>query len=59
MTGSEAETPAALQTLSTKVAAVRTIRIADMLDPGSRQCYEKTIQEAYDALMSVEGALSS
>jgi hypothetical protein len=30
-----------------------------MLDPGSMQFYEKAIQEAYDALMSVEGALSS
>jgi hypothetical protein len=59
MTGSEADTHAALQTLYTKVAALQNINIADMHDSGSRQLYEKTIQEAYDALISVEGALSS
>jgi hypothetical protein len=59
MAKSEAETLAALQTLYTNLAALQNLKRADMLDSGSRQFYEKTIQEAYDAVMSVEGVLSS
>ncbi len=55
----EKETVATLHTLFTKVVTLQQINIRDILKPDTYSLYERTIQEAYDALTKVENALTS
>jgi hypothetical protein len=55
----EEETITALQSLFAKVDVLRQINIRDLLRPDVYHHYEKTLQEAYDALTNVEDALIS
>ena len=55
----EEETVTALQSLFTKVEALKQINIRDLLRPDVYLHYERTLQEAYDALTKVEDALTS
>ncbi len=56
---SEEQTVEALRTLFEKVAILKQISIRDILKPDIYSHYEKTIQAAYDALTTVEDALTS
>ena len=59
MKKSEKETVTALYTLFAKVEALKQITIREMLKPDMYSSYEQTIQEAYDALITVEDELTS
>ncbi len=59
MKRSEEETITALHTLFARVEALRQINIRDILKPDVYFHYEQTLQEAYDALTTVEDALTS
>jgi len=55
----EEQTVNALKILFDKVNVLRQINIRDMLKPEIYQLYEESIQAAYDALTTVEDALTS
>ena len=55
----EEETVTALHNLFDKVESLHQISIRDILKPDVYSHYEQTIQEAYDALTTVEDALTS
>jgi hypothetical protein len=59
MNKSEEETVTALKNLFAKVESLRQINIRDILKPDVYFHYEQTLQEAYDALTTVEDALTS
>lgn len=59
MKKSEEETITALKNLFAKVETLRQINIRDILKPDMYSHYEQTLQEAYDALTTVEDALTS
>ena len=59
MKKSEEETITALHNLFAKVEILRQISIRDILKPDVYFRYEQTLQEAYDALTTVEDALTS
>jgi hypothetical protein len=59
MKKSEEETITAIHNLYTKVETLRQISIRDILKPDIYFHYEQTLQEAYDALTTVEDALTS
>jgi hypothetical protein len=59
MKKSEEETVTALKNLFAKVETLRQINIRDILKPDVYSHYEHTLQEAYDALTTVEDALTS
>jgi len=59
MKRSEEETITALHNLFARVEAIRQIDIRDILKPDVYFHYEQTLQEAYDALTTVEDALTS
>jgi hypothetical protein len=59
MKKSEEVTITALHNLFTKVETLRQISIRDILKPDVYFHYEQTLQEAYDALTTVEDALTS
>src|SRR6266480_7995198 len=59
MKKSEEETITALHNLFAKVETLRQINIRDILTPEVYSHYEQTLQEAYDALTTVEDALTS
>ncbi len=59
MKRSEEETITALHNLFARVEALRQINIRDILKPDVYFHYEQTLQEAYDALTTVEDALTS
>jgi hypothetical protein len=55
----EEETVTALHNLFARVETLRQINIRDILKPDVYFRYEQTLQEAYDALTTVEDALTS
>ena len=55
----EEETVTALRNLFAKIEILQQISIRDILKPDVYSHYEQTIQEAYDALTTVEDALTS
>jgi len=55
----EEETVTALHNLFARVETLRQISIRDILKPDVYSHYEQTLQEAYDALTTVEDALTS
>src|SRR5438874_9854053 len=55
----EEHTFAALKNLFEKVATLRQMNIRDMLEPDKYYLYEDTLQAAYDALTTVEDALTT
>jgi hypothetical protein len=55
----EEETVAALHRFFARVEALQQIKIQDLLKPGVYLLYEQTLQEAYDALTTVEDALTT
>ncbi len=55
----EEETVIALDSLFARVETLRQISIRDLLKPDVYFHYEQTLQEAYDALTTVEDALTS
>ena len=55
----EEQTVNALKILFAKVDTLARINIRDLLQPDRYYDYEKTLQEAYDALTNVEDALMS
>src|SRR5437588_8843332 len=55
----EEETVAALHCFFAKVETLQQITIRDLLKPGVYLHYERTLQEAYDALTTVEDALTT
>ena len=59
MKKSEEETVTALKNLFAKVETLRQINIRDILKPDVYFHYEQTLQEAYDALTTVEDALTA
>jgi hypothetical protein len=59
MKKSEEETVSAIKNLFAKVETLRQINIRDILKPDVYFQYEQTLQEAYDALTTVEDALTS
>jgi hypothetical protein len=59
MNKSEEETITALHSLFVKIETLRQISIRDLLKPDVYFRYEQTLQEAYDALTTVEDALTS
>jgi hypothetical protein len=59
MKKSEEETITALHNLFAKIETLRQISIRDILKPDVYYHYEQTLQEAYDALTTVEDALTS
>ena len=59
MKQSEEETVTALHNLFAKIETLRQISIRDILKPDVYFHYEQTLQEAYDALTTVEDALTS
>src|SRR5260370_42551045 len=59
MNKSEEETIAALTLLFAKVAALEQMSVREMLTPGRYDQYKATLDEAYDALVTVEDALDS
>jgi hypothetical protein len=54
----EEDTVAALHALFAKVATLQQINIRDMLQPLVYHQYERNLQEAYDALTTVEDTLT-
>jgi hypothetical protein len=59
MKKSKEETITALKNLFAKVETLRQINIRDILKPDVYFHYEQTLQEAYDALTSVEDSLTA
>jgi hypothetical protein len=59
MTDFEEQTIAALKNLFDQVRALRQINIRDILKPEIYHLYEERLQQAYDALTTVEDALNS
>ena len=59
MSTAEEETVAALTLLFAKVAALEQMSIREMLTPGRYDQYKATLDEAYDALVTIEDALDS
>ena len=59
MKKSEEETITALHSLFAKIETLRQISIREILKPDVYFHYEQTLQEAYDALTTVEDALTS
>lgn len=59
MTNFEEETVAALHNFFASVEALQHITISDLLKPGVYLHYEQILQEAYDALITVEDALTT
>ncbi len=59
MSDFEEQTVNSLRTLFQKVTALRQISIQDIMKPDIYSHYEKSIQAAYDALTTVEDALTS
>ena|SRR5438094_818742 len=59
MSDFEEHTFAALKNLFDQVRALRQINIRDILLPETYHLYEESIQQAYDALTTVEDALTS
>jgi hypothetical protein len=55
----EQQTANALKILFDKVNTLRQINIRDILKPETYELYEESIQAAYDALTTVEDALTS
>ena len=55
----EEETIAALTLLMAKVAALEQMSVREMLTPGRYDQYKATLDEAYDALVTMEDALDS
>ncbi len=55
----EEQTFTALRTLFDQVNTLRQINIRDILKPETYQLYEQSLQQAYDALTTVEDALTS
>jgi spore cortex formation protein SpoVR/YcgB (stage V sporulation) len=55
----EEQTVLALRTLFDKVDILRHINIRELLKPNMYDHYEDTLQAAYDALTTVEDALTS
>ena len=55
----EEQTVTALRNLYKKVNTLRQINIRDILKPETYQLYEESLQQAYDALTTVEDALTS
>jgi hypothetical protein len=55
----EEQTANALKILFDKVNTLRQINIRDILKPETYELYEESIQAAYDALTTVEDALTS
>ena len=55
----EEKTVTALQALFAKVDELQNINIRDILKPEIYNYYEKTLQEAYDALTQVERTIIS
>ena len=59
MNKSEEETIAALTLLMAKVAELEQMNVREMLTPGRYDQYKATLDEAYDALVTIEDALDS
>ena len=59
MSTSEEETVAALTLLFAKVAELGQMSVGEMLTPGRYDQYKATLDEAYDALVTIEDALDS
>src|SRR2546421_12452190 len=59
MTTFEEHTFTALKDLFEKVETLRQMDIREMLEPDKYYLYENTLQEAYDALTTVEDALTT
>src|SRR5947199_9178949 len=59
MKQSEEDTVTALQHLFAKVETLHQINLRDILKPDVYSHYEHTLQEAYDALTTVEDALTT
>ncbi len=55
----EEETIAALTLLIAKIAALEQMSVREMLTPGRYDQYKATLDEAYDALVTMEDALDS
>lgn len=55
----EEETIAALTLLMAKVAALEQMSVREMLTPGRYDQFKVTLDEAYDALVTMEDALDS
>ncbi len=55
----EEETIAALTLLMAKVAELEQMNVREMLTPGRHDQYKATLDEAYDALVTIEDALDS
>jgi|SRR5881227_1759853 spore cortex formation protein SpoVR/YcgB (stage V sporulation) len=59
MSDFEEQTITALAHLFAKVETLRQMDIREMLQPERYYCYEDTLQAAYDALTTVEDALTA
>lgn len=59
MSDFEAQTFAALKTLFAQVKTLRQIDIRDILLPQTYHLYEESIQQAYDALTTLEDAVTA
>src|SRR6266568_5472693 len=59
MSDYEEQTINALRNLFEKVNTLRQINIRDILNPEIYQLYEDTLQTAYDAMTTVEDALTA
>ena len=59
MSNFEEHTVTALKDLFEKIEALGHMDIRDMLEPDKYYLYEDTLQEAYDALTTVEDALTT
>ena len=59
MSDFEEQTVNSLRTLFDKVTTLRQISIRDIMKPDIYSYYEQTLQAAYDALTTVEDALTS
>ncbi len=59
MSDFEEQTITALRTLFVQVQTLRHIDIRDILKPDIYRLYERTLQQAYDSLTTVEDALTA
>jgi hypothetical protein len=59
MSTSEEETVAALHGVYAKIEVLKQISIRDLLKPDVYHQYERTLQQAYDLLTTVEDALTA
>src|SRR5438874_13237365 len=55
----EEQTATALKNLFEKVDTLRHINLRELLQPETYQLYEESLQQAYDALTTVEDALTT